>query len=409
MTILTALLLCQQMDPGELEKAVDKAITNGVDWLKKQQKSDGSFGDSSGPTYGPGQAYHNRPGIAALSLLALLKSDVEPTDPVVQKGFKFLYEYVGNSGNLISNYDMGVILMAIEALYEGMVKAALKKQGKKVTERAGDFKEPKYTLGGNDVKVCSTLLKKLYENQTKEGGWRYGQGFGIVGSDEDISATQIVMLGLKSASRMKLAVDGGVVKRAMDFVLRSQEKGDGKKVARESDTNPGDRGTYASLGEDVARGWAYEKKSENKEETTVSGSMTTAGITILLTAKSMIGSKLGKKENEKIEQCIYDGFAWLLTHWTMDANPDSQRSHYYFLYGIERVATLGCFEKIGKHYWYREGAEVLVKAQQSDGHWDTKREVAPSDINDTCFALLFLRRGTVPIGDVMTGGRGAGK
>ena len=45
-------------------------------WLKKQAKAEGHFGESSGPTYAPGQAYHNKPGITAFALLALLKSDV---------------------------------------------------------------------------------------------------------------------------------------------------------------------------------------------------------------------------------------------------------------------------------------------------------------------------------------------
>lgn len=398
----------ESMNPVELEKAIDKAITDGAEWLKKQQKEDGSFGDSSGPTYGGGgNAYHNRPGIAALSLMALLKSEIPPNDPVITKGFNFIYKYTSNTGNMISNYDMGVILMAIETLYESAVKWRLKKKGKKIKERPGDFKEPKYKLAGRDRKLVGNLLKKLYASQTKQGGWRYGAGFSIVGSDEDISATQIMMLGFKSAVRMRVGVDLRSVKRAIDFVVRSQEK-DGPKMKRPNDAIPGDRTTYVSLGEDRARGWAYEKKSANPEELRTSGSMTSAGITSLLIGKSILGKRIGKKERAKIDQCVWDGFAWLVSHWTMNANPEVDRSHYYYLYGVERVAALGMYEKIGKHYWYKEGAVVLLRQQAGDGHWDTRKEVAPSDINDTCFALLFLRRGTVPIGDVMTG-RGGGK
>jgi len=76
--------------------------------------------------------------------------------------------------------------------------------------------------------------------------------------------------------------------------------------------------------------------------------------------------------------------------------------HHYHLYGLERVGTLGLFEKVGSHYWYKEGTEVLLKDQKPDGKWDQKDEIAPSDILDTCYALLFLRRGTAPVGDVMT-------
>ena len=132
--------------------------------------------------------------------------------------------------------------------------------------------------------------------------------------------------------------------------------------------------------------------------------MTCAGIGGLLIIKSVLKKKLGKKKGGQVGQAIYDGFAWLYTNWDVKDNPGygNQNRHYYYLYGIERVGTMGLYEKIGKHWWYKEGAELLVEQQKNDGHWDTKKEIAPSDIIDTCLALLFLKRGTVPIGDVMT-------
>ncbi len=54
------------------------------------------------------------------------------------------------------------------------------------------------------------------------------------------------------------------------------------------------------------------------------------------------------------------------------------------------------------HWWFREGAGVLLKGQQADGRWDNKDEIVPTDTLDTCYALLFLRRGTAPVGDVIT-------
>jgi hypothetical protein len=390
------------LDIAALEKEIESSINKGVEWLKKQQKEDGSFGSSGpGPTYGgTGNAYDNKPGIAALCLLALLKSEVPPSDPVITRGFKYLYDHVGQKGNKISTYEMGVTLMAVEALYEGTVKAMLKKSGKKVEERPGDFKEPKYTPSPNDAQFCVDLLKRLYKNQTKEGGWRYGEGFAIVGSDEDISATQIVMLGIKSASRMKLPVDPTCVRRAMGFVLRSQVV-DGPKVPRPTDFKPDDRSTYASSGDDRARGWAYEKKSDHAHELAVTGSMTTAGIATLLICKSILAPQLNKKETAEVDQAIWDGFAWLSQNWSVVQNPGTTRSVLYYLYGIERVGTLGLYKQIGTHSWFVEGASVLVRAQTPTGCWDTKREVNPSDIFDTCFALLFLRRGTVPVGDIL--------
>jgi hypothetical protein len=391
-----------QDDPAEFRKNVDQAIDKGVEWLKKKQIADGSFGESSGPTYGPGKAYPNKPGITAFALLALLKSDVPHNDPVITKGLAFLQEYVDKKSNLISNYDRGVILMALEAFHESGAAEALKKKGQKVSDRIGDFKEPKYTPSGPIQAFIGNIVRALVEEQTKAGGWRYGKGFGLVGDAEDISCTQIVLLGLKSATRMKSPVDPSTFKRAMDFVLGSQEK-DGPKVERPSDYKAGDRGTYASLGNDRARGWAYIKKGSKAEEEKVCGSMTCAGIGSLLISKSILGKSLGKKGGEEVDQAIFDGFAWLTQHWSVDENPGQAKArHFYHLYGIERVGTLGLFEKISGHWWFREGANVLLKGQQPDGHWDNKDEIVPTDTIDTCYALLFLRRGTAPVGDVIT-------
>jgi len=396
------------LEPHELEKAIAEAITKGVEWLKKRQKPDGSFGDTITVTYtvGTEKSYTNRPGNTALSLLTLLKSDVPPNDPAITKGFKLAHEYLAKKGNLRSNYDRGIMLMAMEALYEATLVHKMKKDGEKVTERAGDFKEPKYSLSGLDAGVAAGIVKELTTEQTKKGGWRYGSGFSISGCDEDISATQIVLLGLKSATRMKLVVPPGNFFKAMDFIMNSQEK-DGLKMERPPvgmPTQLDPRKTYVSNGEDRVRGWAYVTKSDLPHETLVTGSMTCAGIGGLLICKSALGTQIPPKINLQVEQSIYDGFAWLTKNWTLEWNPLSARGHFYYLYGIERVGTMGLYEQIGSHLWFNEGSQVLVKKQAPDGHW-TDLETEPADLYATCFALLFLKLGTVSIGNVMTGPR----
>ena len=60
-------LACAQDDPAEFRKNVATAIDKGVEWLKKQQQPSGDFGESKGPTYGPGKGYPNKPGITAFA------------------------------------------------------------------------------------------------------------------------------------------------------------------------------------------------------------------------------------------------------------------------------------------------------------------------------------------------------
>ena len=62
----------------------------------------------------------------------------------------------------------------------------------------------------------------------------------------------------------------------------------------------------------------------------------------------------------------------------------------YTLYGVERVGLASGFKHFGKHDWYREIAEVIVKYQNPDGSWF-------GDPVNTSYALLFLARGRHPL------------
>ena len=96
----------------------------------------------------------------------------------------------------------------------------------------------------------------------------------------------------------------------------------------------------------------------------------------------------------------------------MDENPGQGGGwHYYYLYGLERVGAMLGWKHIAKHDWYREGAEVLLGDQLEDGRWPPPGDGATAEHEDqilqTCFALLFLKRATVPpaqpVGPAVTG------
>ncbi|MHC4608496.1 MAG: prenyltransferase/squalene oxidase repeat-containing protein, partial [Planctomycetota bacterium] len=343
-----------------LHKKIDAAIKKGVKWLKGRQKSEGHWGDAKdNPNYkGAPDTYHNLPGIAAFSLLALVKSDVSPKDSCVRKGLNWLFEYVAED-KTIQNYERAAILMLIEACCEAEQKKKDKRKKKK--KKPGVFEEPKYRVSGPTKEAAAKVLKVIIESQTEKGGWRYGPKFNVVGSPEDVSATHFVLLGMKSASRLGLTVRDTVYKKAMDYLLSMQEKdGPEVEVPPEQSYVPGDRKTYAARKGDRARGWRYIEEGQSSGETAVSGSMTCAGVGSLLVIKSALGRKLNKKRLEEIDRAIWDGFAWLYRVWTVKSNPGVTKRYYYYLYGLERIGTLGMYEKIGPHWWYGEGAAVLV-------------------------------------------------
>lgn len=418
------LLTAIQAQDADLSSRVGKAIDKGVVWLKKYQEKDGSWDpvkdakDVKTYSGGKDELYRYQPGFTALSLVALLKSDVSPSDPVIKKGFEYIDKYLSDSKSKICNYDMGVILMAIEAKYAAERAQKDKKAGVQPKGKVGDWKEPKYSIGASDRKLADSLVKDLLASQSKKGGWRYGnRGVSADAGDEDISATQIVLLGLKSATRMGITVNKNVFKKALDYILGGQEK-DGPQVVMgggnaEGNVEAGGGGSktdaFIPQKADKERGWCYmpgdnDTKGDRALYTKVSGSMTTAGITGLIVCKSVLSATLKKDELKKLDQAIYDGIAWICSNYTVKKNPGpgGWRSTYYYLYGLERVGILGNFEAYGNNYWYKDCAEVLCDQQKEDGQWYNNSEITNGGVVDTAFALLVLRRGTVPMGPVLT-------
>jgi len=135
--------------------------------------------------------------------------------------------------------------------------------------------------------------------------------------------------------------------------------------------------------------------------------MTTAAIAVLAIANDALVkperfSGYSEDVERNVRRSVADGFAWIDRNWAVDKNPPAGAPawHYYYLYGLERACAFTARELIAKHDWYAEGATYLVSKQQADGRWATGvlggNEIAPSDLADTAWALLFLKRATRP-------------
>jgi hypothetical protein len=169
-----------------------------------------------------------------------------------------------------------------------------------------------------------------------------------------------------------------------------------------------------------AKGWRYLNTPERVKHAdgTVServfpysGSMTTAGIAALAVGRDILGpddSWLATPgRDHAVRKALWEGFGWLGANWELNDNPGQPGNWpFYWIYGLERCAMLGGVEFVGTHDWYHEGAVRLIRDQREDGSWPkTQRMRPPGDQNvrwwsdqvDTCFALLFLTRGTPPL------------
>jgi len=384
----------------EQQKQIDAAIDKGAKWLKAQRKPDGLFG---GIVVNDREDYTI--GLSALCGLALLAAGESKKDAGMMKTLdacKAKDAFMAGGGAR-TTYDTGVLLMFVTEMYRPEQKK----------EKEDRYAKPRKDPCGLPKDISAWVQEMagwLVSVQLDEGGWwRYP-----IAPPGDLSNTQYALLGLRAARDCGAVVPSTCFMKAIDGTLAAQEQ-DGPKIKRiiKGSGKPGET-DYAVEGGDRARGWPYQAGVGG-----ITGSMTTAAIGTLAICRDALlrperFSGYADDLDRKVKRSVQDGFAWLDKHWSVEFNPPrgGPNWHYYYLYGLERACTYGDREHVGNHDWYAEGALYLVGKQLEDGHWDSGvigvKEVGPSVLCDTAWALLFLKKATRPVipipAPVVTGG-----
>ncbi|MEK7310160.1 MAG: hypothetical protein AAB038_05025 [Planctomycetota bacterium] len=129
-------------------------------------------------------------------------------------------------------------------------------------------------------------------------------------------------------------------------------------------------------------GWAYFAPSGR----ITYGSMTAGGLGGLAICKFYLNKEI--KDDKNIKR----GMDWLAQNFTVRENPKHSGWHYYYLYALERAGIFAGTEQFGGNEWYPIGANYLINEQKPNGSWN-----GGVPTQDTCFAILFLRRATQPL------------
>ncbi len=324
-----------------LKPKIDAAIARGVEHLLDTQLRDGSWSEANYPG-----------GRTGLCVYALLKSGVRLDHPAMRRAFAYL-----DGVRPHKTYSIGCMMLAYSASgkpeYRGKIRA---------------------------------LLSALLSHQRKPGTWGYPE------SAIDLSNTQYAALGLWIANKSGFKIPASAWNNLIEGTLLHQE--DPHYV----DVNIG---KHTGVGKLQVAGFEYRasKKDGSRRAT---GTMTTAGVSILKICEIGLGKRMRKKARQRLTHAIDNGLNWLNAHFSV-TNPQlpgkGGKWLLYYLYGMERVGALTRKEQFGDHWWYLEGARLLLKRQKGPGNWGDGR-------HDTCFALLFLRRAT-SVGPT-TGGGGGG-
>jgi len=391
-----------------LQKQINTAIENGVEWLEKAQGKDGSWGPvRANSVYGKpdvrGDFVRDELGPTAWAVYTLAKCGEKRSSPAIRKGLKFLAEetkYVfdvmggkperdpASHGHVnvsrrapraLTTYESAALVLMIEAVYEGSAKLTGKHRTRRLQsdnplQRPARSRIPKKTWkfmhdriihltvgrrgGGRKSRTIAGTQNITGKNA---GGWRYGQRNG----DADLSATQFVLLALRAASQAGYPVEKtsrDVWESAAQYVKNCQ-RSDG--------------------------GFSYQIGSPK-----TTGSMTACGVACLVICKEQL-ELIDKRPPSWIDDSIKRGMEWLDSNFRAGGNPGG-RHHYYYLYGIERVGDLTGRKEFAAKDWYVRGAQFLLRHQNEDGKWVDSTAFKPHDVIGTCFALLFLKRATPP-------------
>jgi hypothetical protein len=191
----------------------------------------------------------------------------------------------------------------------------------------------------------------------------------------DLSNTMFAVLAMRAAAHAGLKAPDNVWKNLVTGTFRCLEK------EHEADF-PGE------YRRNIA-GFSYRFNEG------VTGSITTAGVSLLAIAEEQTEGRLPLSMRTRLEQTKRWGLDWLAKNIGWSLNPGAGTGHHlFFVYGLERVGSLLNIEKIGDVNWYWDGADYLIKHQAGNGSWNVEGYADEESI-DTLLALLFLKKATV--------------
>jgi hypothetical protein len=343
--ILTATLTVSFVAPDATLAQDDKitaARLKGLEFLRGQQSRDGSW-----------EYKNHKVGITALCTVALLSNGASLDDPDIDRAYRFVRKNIKEEK---STYDIALAIILLSRVDEHHNRSLIR-------DLAGRLFAGQLTSGGWSYTCpkggASSLTDRRLRSKLKAG-------------PGDNSCTQFAVLGLWTASRIGINIDGPLELVAERFLTTQNTDG----------------------------GWAYRGPAEEGKVEPTKNSMTFAGLFCLTVARATKLRKLlqaqeeGKTTREDDSNDEGSQGEALMKDPIFKKGYDravafaSGSGSRYFLWSMERVGVMLNLEKLGAKDWFKLGSDALVRSQQVDGSWPD----AQGGLADTSFAVLFLRK-----------------
>jgi hypothetical protein len=334
---LIAQPLLAQPRKEPLVDRVKSGITRGVEYLRTQQRNNGSWEVTDAPLNYEG-------GTTSLVILSLLNAGVPKNDPAITNALNFLRKLESTK----------TYVRALQTL--ALAEAAFPQDRELLQKNVQWLIDAQVLRGGRVV------------------GWTYEQrpktGF------TDASNSQYALLGLWAGKQAGIDIKREVWEGIRDYYLRTQGD-DGSFIYSKEDgftghDRPSMTMTTAGLCGLLIAGMELNDRRETLQ---ADGTATNCGV---------------YAENLPTANAL----RWIGKHFA----PSLDQRTFYHLYGIERAGRLSGLRFFGEHDWYREGCDFLVGAQnKGDGSWRIEGVWDRWPVVSTSFALLFLSKGRTPV------------
>jgi hypothetical protein len=333
--------------PAATAQQVQDAIEKATQYLYSQMNGDNwEVAPSKNPAASPNTVLGAQwGGITAICTYALLAAGEDPQDTRVAKAIEFL-----RTADLTGTYAIGLRAQVwLNIPKNDLIRAAIRKDAK---------------------------LLLLSRRTTGENAGEYTYTNAGPSGRSDHSNSQYGVLGMWACS-------------------------DQVEVP-ETFWNQADESWRKDQGADGS--WAYNVKPGTLDPKTgkpILGNtnMTAAGLaTLFITQDFRFRDRGLECSGNIVDPNIDAGLKWMATHFKQALSVGGWG--FYGLYGIERIGVASGYKYFGNIDWYKTGADFVVKQQKPDGSFPpiggggltTKASVV-----DTCFAILFLARGSAPV------------
>ena len=259
-------------------------------------------------------------------------------------------------------------------------------------------------LGSVDSKKyrpeMEAIVRYIVSQQGPQGDWDYQHR-----ENGDTSVTQYALLGLWEATRAGMTVPGRVWDQCAAWHIKYQMS-DGGFCYHPHGTNPENRLTTHTMtlagicNMTLIRMHLYPN-AHDVEQDRINRAARKMKYGVLeplaienddsdLSSVTRQDTYTPSVRLQAIDKSLERSKRWFLSNYAIAPQPIWQS---YYLYCLERMATLTGMDEISGHSWYDEGVSYLVANQKPDGGWTDNGLIPVESVTSLC--ALFMGRATL--------------